>query len=198
MESTSQDSMKNIKIYGHVSAIPETIASLLGGAVANEIDSEADAAVFAINPAAGIDGETINLWRGFDELQTPRIVVVTVLDGMEMDFDDAVLVANRVFDPLVTPYLVLHGDSGTPIGTISLSDLSTRDYSTTPPTNGHPDEELQTLVKDFQEEYLEHMVEMEEGAFAAGILFPAIPINPVNGLGIDIARQYLAQLPSRS
>lgn len=198
MESTSQDAMKNIKIYGHVSATPETIASLLGGAVANEIDSEADAAVFAINPAAGIDAETINLWRGFDELQTPRIVVVTVLDGMEMDFDDAVLVANRVFDPLVTPYLVLHGDSGTPIGTISLMDLSTRDYSTTPPTNGHADEELQTLVKDFQEEYLEHMVEMEEGAFGAGILFPAIPINPVNGLGIDIARQYLAQLPSRS
>ena len=198
MESTSQDAMKNIKIYGHVSATPETIAQLLGGVVSDEADPEVDVAIFAINPAAGIDAATIELWGSFDELQTPRMVLVTVLDGMEMDFDDAVLVANRVFDPLVTPYLVLHGDSGTPIGTISLTDLSTRDYSSNPPVNGHADEELQTLVKDFQAEYLELMVEMEDGAFAAGILFPAIPINPVNGLGIDIAKSYLAELPSSS
>ena len=198
MESTSQDAMKNIKIYGHVSATPETIAQLLGGVVSDEADPEVDAAIFAVNPAAGIDASTIELWRSFDELQTPRMVLVTVLDGMEMDFDDAVLVANRVFDPLVTPYLVLHGDSGTPIGTISLTDLSTRDYSSNPPVNGHADEELQTLVKDFQEEYLELMVEMEDGAFAAGILFPAIPINPVNGLGLDIAKRYLVELPSSS
>ena len=198
MESTSQDAMKNIKIYGHVSATPETIAQLLGGVVSDEADPEVDVAIFAVNPAAGIDASTIELWRSFDELQTPRMVLVTVLDGMEMDFDDAVLVANRVFDPLVTPYLVLHGDSGTPIGTISLTDLSTRDYSSNPPVDGHANEELQTLVKDFQEEYLELMVEMEDGAFAAGILFPAIPINPVNGLGLDIAKSYLAELPSSS
>jgi hypothetical protein len=198
MESTSQDAMKNIKIYGHVSATPETIAQLLGGVVSDEADPDVDIAVFAVNPAAGIDSSTIELWRSFDELQTPRMVLVTVLDGMEMDFDDAVLVANRVFDSLVTPYLVLHGDSGTPIGTISLTDLSTRDYSSNPPVDGHADEELQTLVKDFQEEYLELMVEMEDGAFAAGILFPAIPINPVNGLGLDIAKSYLDELPSSS
>jgi hypothetical protein len=53
-------------------------------------------------------------------------------------------------------------------------------------------------VKDFRDEYLEQMVEMEDGAFAAGILFPAIPVNPANGMGLDIAREYLNQLPSRS
>jgi hypothetical protein len=41
-------------------------------------------------------------------------------------------------------------------------------------------------------------MEMEDGAFAAGILFPAIPINPANGLGLEIIKQYLDQLPSRS
>ena len=188
--------MKSIKIYGHVSATPEKIAEILGGTVAREADPECDVAIFAINPSAGIDNETIELWRSFEELQTPRMVLVTVLDGMEMDFDDAVLVANRVFDPLVTPYLVLHGESGSPIGLISLTNLTTRDYSTNPMTIGESDAELQELVKDFQEEYLEQMVEMEEGAFAAGILFPAIPINPSNGMGIDIAHEYLEQLPS--
>jgi translation elongation factor EF-G len=187
--------MKSIKIYGHISATPEQFAKIFGGEVSTVVDPECDVAIFLINPSAGIDNPTIEAWRGFEEIQTPRMVLVTVLDGMEMDFDDAVLVANRVFDPLVTPYLVLHGESGTPIGTISLADLTTRDYSTNPPTIGESDSELQELVKDFQEEYLEQMVEMEDGAFAAGILFPAIPVNPINGMGIDIAEEFLGQLP---
>ena len=190
--------MKSIKIYGHVSAMPEQFAQILGGSVASDVDPECDVAIFLINPSAGIDNATIDAWRGFDEYQTPRMVLVTVLDGMEMDFDDAVLVANRVFDPLVTPYLVLHGESGSPIGTISLSDLTTRDYSTNPPTVGESDVELQELVKDFQEEYLDQMVEMDEGAFAAGILFPALPVNPSNGMGLDIVKNYLNELPSSS
>lgn len=190
--------MKSIKIYGHVSAMPEQFAQILGGYVDSEVDPLCDVAIFLINPSAGIDGATIERWHAFDEFQTPRMVLVTVLDGMEMDFDDAVLLANRVFDPLVTPYLVLHGESGTPIGTISLNDLSTRDYSTTPPTVGQSDVELQELVKEFQEEYQEQMLEMDEGAFAAGILFPAIPVNPLNGMGLDIVNEYLSELPSGS
>ena len=178
--------------------MPEQFAQILGGSVASEVDPECDVAIFLINPSAGIDNATIDAWRGFDEYQTPRMVLVTVLDGMEMDFDDAVLVANRVFDPLVTPYLVLHGESGSPIGTISLTDLTTRDYSTNPPTVAESDAELQELVKDFREEYLDQMVEMEEGAFAAGILFPALPVNPSNGMGLDIVQNYLDELPSSS
>lgn len=197
MSSTTPDAKKNVKIFGHVSASPEKIALLIGAEVASEVDPECDAAIFVINPSAGIDPRTIELWHEFDELQTPRIVVVTVLEGMEMDFDDAVLLANRVFDPLVTPYLVLHGENGSPIGTISLTDLSTRDYSTTPVTVGVADDELKELVKDFQEEFQDQMIEMEEGAFAAGILFPAIPVNSSNGLGLDILAGYLGELPSR-
>jgi translation elongation factor EF-G len=190
--------MKSIKIYAHVSATPEQFAQKLGGEVASTVDPECDVAIFAINPGAGIDGQTIELWRQFDEYQTPRMVLVTVLEGMEMDFDDAVLVANRVFDPVVTPFLVLHGESGDPIGTVSLADLSTMDYSTNPPTEGTCDEELAELVKDFQEEYRDHIMEMEDGAFAAGILFPALPVNLSNGLGIDLVMSYLDQLPGRS
>ena len=198
MSSTTQDAVKSIKIYGHVSAMPEKIAELLGGTVSQEADPESDVAIFVINPAAGIDNSTIEIWRGFDEFQTPRMVLVTVLDGMEMDFDDAVLVANRVFDSLVTPYLVLHGDSGTPIGVISLADMRTTDYSTVPPTADIADQELQEIVRDFRDEYLDQMMEMESGAFAAGILFPAIPINPTNELGLQEVREFLAELPSSS
>lgn len=198
MNSTSHDAVKSINIYGHISAQPEQMAQVFGAKVATTVDPSCDVAIFAINPAAGIDNETINIWREFDELQTPRLIVVTVLDGMELDFDDAVMVANRVFDQTVTPYLVLHGDTGSPIGTISLIDYKTTDYSTHPPTVADADEELRGVVEEFRDEYLERIEEMEDGAFSAGILFPAIPVNLTNKLGVDLVEKYLAELPSRS
>ena len=198
MNSTSLDAVKSIFIYGHVSAHPEQIAEAFGGQVAKDVDPTCDIAIFAINPAAGIDPETIELWRGFDEYQTPRLITVTVLDGMEMDFDDAVMLANRVFDQTITPYLVLHGESGSPIGIISLSNFQTIDYSTNPPTIGEADEELREVVEEFREEYLERIDEMEHGAFAAGILFPAIPLNLSNSLGVNEIKTYIAELPSSS
>lgn len=198
MNSTSLDAVKSIFIYGHVSAHPEQIAEAFGGQVAKDVDPTCDVAIFAINPAAGIDPKTIELWRGFDEYQTPRLIAVTVLDGMEMDFDDAVMLANRVFDQTITPYLVLHGESGSPIGIISLSNFQTIDYSTNPPTIGEADEELREVVEEFREEYLERIDEMEHGAFTAGILFPAIPLNLSNSLGVNEIKAYIAELPSSS
>jgi hypothetical protein len=195
MPSSSTERVIHASIYGHVSATPELFATLFDAHHEKTVNHEADVAVFLINPAAGIDGETIENWRALDEVQMPRLVVITVMEGMELDFDDAVMVANRVLDSVVTPYLVLHGENGTPIGTISLSNFETIDYSTEPKTIAHADLELQELVTEFRSEYLEQMIEMEEGAFAAGILFPAIPVNPSNGLGVDIVKQYLSELP---
>lgn len=197
MSSSSTGTDIHASIYGHVSATPELFATLFDAHCEKSVNFDADVAIFLVNPSAGIDNETINQWRALDEVQIPRLVVITVMEGMELDFDDAVMVANRVFDPMVTPYLVLHGENGTPIGTISLSNLETVDYSTNPKTLAVADTELQDLVAEFREEYLDQMIEMEDGAFSAGILFPAIPVNPANGLGIDIVKDYLKELPGR-
>lgn len=198
MNSTSLGAVKSINIYGHVSAHPEQIADVFGGVVQKVVDPSCDVAIFAVNPAAGIDNETIEMWRAFDEYQTPRLIAVTVLDGMELDFDDAVMLANRVFDQTITPYLVLHGENGSPIGTISLATFKTTDYSTNPPSIADADEELIEVVEEFRDEYLERIEEMEDGAFAAGIIFPAIPLNLANGLGVDVIQSYLDELPSSS
>jgi hypothetical protein len=198
MPSTSAERVIHASIYGHVSATPELFAALFDAHHEKTINYEADVAIFLVNPAAGIDADTIENWRSLDEVQMPRMVVVTVMEGMELDFDDAVMVANRVFDSVVTPYLVLHGENGTPIGTISLDNFETIDYSSEPKTVAQADAELQELVSEFREEYLEQMMEMGDGAFAAGILFPAIPVNPVNGLGVDIVKRYLSELPGSS
>ena len=53
-------SYKRIHIYGHVSAQPQAIANLFDAQLASEIIAESDLAIFAINPAAGIDQKTID------------------------------------------------------------------------------------------------------------------------------------------
>lgn len=198
MASPISSRVKRIHIYGHVSASPQAVASAFSAQVALAPQGESDLAIFAINPSAGIDIETIAHWSALDEFQIPRLVVVNGLDGHEMDFEDAVMVATRVFDQLVTPYLVLHDDDGEPAALIRLQDLQILDYSTMPPTLRASEAEHEELVREFRDEYLEMMTEMEDGAFAAGIIFPAIPINLAKGIGVDIVQEFIDSLPSSS
>ena len=198
MSSPSADAVKRIHVYGHASASPQAVASTFSGTVAASPESESDLAIFAINPAAGIDQETIENWAALDDFQIPRLVVVNGLDGQELDFEDAVMVANRVFTQLVTPYLVLHDDGGEPTALIRLQDLQIIDYSQTPARIRASDPEHEELVREFREEYFELTSEMDDGAFAAGILFPAIPINLIKGIGVDVVREYINLLPSSS
>jgi translation elongation factor EF-G len=198
MSSPSADAVKRIHVYGHASASPQAVAATFSGTVAASPESESDLAIFAINPAAGIDQETIENWAALDDFQIPRLVVVNGLDGQELDFEDAVMVANRVFTQLVTPYLVLHDDEGEPTALIRLQDLQIIDYSQTPAHIRASDPEHEELVREFREEYFELTSEMDEGAFAAGILFPAIPINLIKGIGVDVVREYINLLPSGS
>jgi len=153
-----------------------------------------DCAIFVINPAMGIDQATIDLWRSIDEFQTPRIVVVTQLENQEADFDDAVMLANRVFDHVATPYLVLHDDAGIPCALISLETMRVTDYTTVPALESACEHEHETLVQEFRDEYLELSTSMGEGAFAAGLLFPAIPLWIQKGVGVDIVKEYLNQI----
>ena len=183
-----------IHVYGHASAEPEMVAETFGALYTQEVHSQSDLAIFAINPSAGVDQETIALWAELDEFQIPRLVVVTHLEKQEADFDDAVMIANRVFSPMATPFLVLHDESGLPIALISLSDLTIIDYSTTPPTTGLCEPEHETLVQEFRDEYIELVQASGEDAFAAGLLFPAIPLWIEKGIGVDIVKRYIDQI----
>ena len=183
-----------IHVYGHASAEPELVAKTFHGVFTQEVHSDSDVAIFAINPSAGVDQATIDLWTELDEFQIPRLVVVTHLEKQEADFDDAVMIANRVFSPMATPFLVLHDESGLPIALISLADLSIIDYSTAPPTTRMSDPEHQTLVQEFRDEYLELVQSSGDQAFTAGLLFPAIPLWIEKGIGVDIVKRYIEEL----
>jgi hypothetical protein len=198
MSSPSANAVKRIHVYGHASASPQTVATAFGASFTGSPESESDLAIFAINPSAGIDQQAIENWAALDDFQIPRMVVVNGLEGQELDFEDAVMVANRVFDQLVTPYLVLHDDGGEAAALIRLQDLQIIDYTKNPPQLRASDPEHEELVREFREEYFDLTSEMDEGAFAAGILFPAIPINLIKGIGVDVVQSYIDLLPSSS
>ena len=190
----SQINDLRIHVYGHMSADPAQVASAFNAQVSETAESESDLAIFAIDPSAGIDQATIDLWQSLDEYQVPRLVVVTHLEKLEADFDDAVMIATRVFDQMITPYLVVHDDAGMPAALIGLSNLEIIDYSTNPTTIKNSEEEHQTLVQEFRVEYLELLEASGEDAFSAGLLFPAVPLWIERGIGVDIVNDYIQQL----
>ena len=190
----SQINDLRIHVYGHLSADPAQVASMFNAQISQIAVPESDLAIFAIDPSAGIDQVTIDLWQSLDEFQVPRLVVVTHLEKLEADFDDAVMIASRVFDQMITPYLVLHDEAGIPAALISLSDLQISDYSTNPNTVRDSDEEHQTLVQEFRDEYLALLADSGDNAFEAGLLFPAIPLWIERGIGVDIVQSYIKKL----
>ena len=190
----SQINDLRIHVYGHTSADPDQVAAQFGAQTSQIAVAESDLAIFTIDPSAGIDQATIDMWQALDEYQVPRLVVVTHLEKLEADFDDAVMIATRVFDQMITPFLVLHDEAGMPAALIGLSDLQIIDYSTTPKTLKNSEEEHQTLVQEFRDEYLELLAASGENAFSAGLLFPAIPLWIERGIGVDIVNEYIQQL----
>jgi translation elongation factor EF-G len=190
----SQINDLRIHVYGHLSADPAQVAAVFKAHFSETAVPESDLAIFAIDPSAGIDQATIKLWQSLDEYQVPRLVVVTHLEKLEADFDDAVMIATRVFDQMITPYLVLHDEVGMPAALISLSDLQITDYSTDPKTIKSSEEEHQTLVQEFRDEYLELLADSGDNAFEAGLLFPAIPLWIERGIGVDIVEGFIKKL----
>ena len=190
----SQINDLRIHVYGHDSADPAQVATVFNAQFSEIAEPESDLAIFAIDPSAGIDQATIDLWQSLDEYQVPRLVVVTHLEKLEADFDDAVMIATRVFDQMTTPYLVLHDEGGLPVALIGLADLQIIDYSTQPSVSRSSDAEHKTLVQEFRDEYLELVASAGEKAFSAGLLFPAIPLWIERGIGIDIVEGFIQQL----
>jgi hypothetical protein len=183
-----------VHIYGHESAFLSEIAAHFNGEIADTAQVESDLAIFAINPNTGISPETIAIWESLDDYLLPRLIVVTGLTGNDGDFDDAVMLANRVFEKCVTPFLVLHDEDGSPCALISLNDLQITNYQSGATEVLESADEHKTLVSEFRDEYLLAIDQMGPAAFSAGLLFPAIPVDFNTGLGVNEVKSYLDQL----
>jgi translation elongation factor EF-G len=184
-------SRAKIAIMGQKSA---ELASALGiEAVGFE---EADGAIFVVSANDGIVSADLETWRTARDLYIPSLVVISDLSSSEIDFEDMSAIASKMLDPIVTPYLVLHGDDGAPAALISLESLEVSDYSAPQVTKRAADPEHEELVAEFRTEYLEAVEDAGENSFQAGLLFPALPWIEKTKMGINEIKEYLKLIPA--
>lgn len=146
--------------------------------------SSIDAFVLLVDARSGISAGMIRCWQFFAERQYPRLLLVQGIEFAESDFDDIVLIANRVLEEFATPYLVLHDDLGQPSGLIELRTNTVTDYSGSGIVEYTADTDLQNLVSEFKHEQDEIEIEISEGAFLEGTRAIALPIGEVKPIGL--------------
>ncbi len=186
-------SRAKIAIIGQKSA---ELASALG---IEAVDfEEADGAIFVVSANDGIVSADLETWRTARDLYIPSLVVISDLSSSEIDFEDMSAIASKMLDPIVTPYLVLHGDDGAPAALISLESLEVSDYSAPQLTKRAADPEHQELVAEFRSEYLQALEDAGENSFQAGLLFPALPWIEKTKMGINEIKEYLKLVPTIS
>ena len=160
-------------------------------------DSKIDLFALLVDARTGISTEMIELWQHYQERQFPRIMIVQGIEFSESDFDDIVLIGNRVLEPFATPFLVLHDDLGIPTALISLEDNLVHDYSGVEANRFSADSELVELVSDFQEEYLQLYKELGDDGFFQGIFAIAIPVGSSKPFGIEELNRIIESLAKR-
>ena len=197
-----------IVLVGHPSSHPRAVAEKLQLSSAQVVElagpvdidteiSQSDLFVLVISAKTGVSAEMTSTWNIASEKQVPRIVIVNGLEMNETDFDDIVLIANRILESVITPYLVLHDEVGEPVGLISLSDNQVRDYSSGVVNIYPADSELQSLVAEFKEELEESTIEFDSSAFQAGLIVPALPFVASRNIGVAEFQAYLELLTKR-
>ena len=169
----------------------------------------ADAAIFVVSAADGIDPTTQVLWNECKRAGLPRAVVVTKLDAEHSDFDGAVAGIKDSFGDGVHPaYLPLKDAKGEVVGNLSLLTRRVHDYSSGTRTSrdATPDEVAQ--MESFRSDYVESIITESEdddlleryfdgadlgadeivkdlmSAMYHGSFFPVVPVL-TSGVGIE-------------
>jgi len=170
------------------------LASALGTS-SSDLES-ADVAIFLVSAKDGIVRADSDKWLMARDLYIPSIVVITDLSAAnDTDFEDMAAIAGRILDPVVTPYLVLHLDDGSPVALIDLATQEIREYVSGSLTTRTSEYEHQEVIAEFREEYLEQLEAAGEDAFENGLLYPAIPWIHGNPMGLIEIAEYLNRIP---
>jgi elongation factor G len=178
----------------------------------------ADAALFTVSAAEGVDGLTRMLWEECAAVGTPRAVVITKIDHQRGDFADALAACRDAFGDAVAPLYLPVGDGQTGIrGLIGLLSERFYDYSggsrqEQDPEPGDADriEEsrsalIEAIIQESEDEslmdrYLEGeaidakvLIEDLEKAVARGSFYPVIPASAPLGIGMPELLEVMTQ-----
>ncbi len=165
----------------------------------------ADAAVFVLSAADGIDEATRMLWRECALVGMPRAIAVSKLETQRSDFAATVATARRVFgdaQPLYFP--LVDGDSVA--GIIDL--LSQKIHTGAGGTERAPDEDEAALIAEYRGDLIESIIEESEDeallerylggeeidesslegdlrtAISSASFFPLVPVHAITDVGI--------------
>ncbi|MDX6245207.1 MAG: elongation factor [Frankiales bacterium] len=130
----------------------------------------ADAALFVVSAADGIDGATQQLWDECADVGMPRAVVITRLDSPRADFERMVAICQRVLTQshdspsasLLPLYLPLESDDGHVGGLIGLLSQRISDYSSGTRVERDPDDEHIPLIADARDALIEAIIAESE------------------------------------
>lgn len=132
----------------------------------------ADAALFVVSAADGVDGATRLVWEECAAVGMPRAIVVTHLDAARADFDEMAAVCQRAFggddpDAVIPLYLPLLGgerpDGTAPVhGLVGLLTRRLFDYSSGSRTEHAPGEEHTRLIEDARNRLIEGIIAQSE------------------------------------
>ncbi|HVY09386.1 MAG TPA: elongation factor G-like protein EF-G2 [Mycobacteriales bacterium] len=123
----------------------------------------ADAALFVVSAADGIDGTTQMIWDECATVGMPRAVVITRLDSPRADYDATLAACQSSFGDGVLPiYLPLHGDGDDVAGLIGLLSQQIFDYSDGKRTQRDPDPEHLPLIAEHRNTLIEGIIAESE------------------------------------
>jgi len=178
----------------------------------------ADAALFTVSAADGIDGLTRMLWDECAAAGTPRAVVITKIDHQRGDFDESLTACREAFGDSVAPlYLPVIGDSGAVSGLTGLLSERFYDYSGGSREERDPDPGqagriadyrgalIESIIQESEDESLmdrylndEHidvkvLIEDLEKAVARGTFYPVLAAAATHGIGLAELLEVMTQ-----
>jgi len=168
----------------------------------------ADAALFVVSAADGVDGATVLLWDECAAIGMPRAVAVTKLDAGRADFEDTVAICQRVFgEGVMAIYLPLHGEDEAIIGNLGLLSQQIYDYTSGQRVERRAEDEHRELIEVNRADLIEAIIQESEDdtlldrylggeeidvdvvmgdlltAVSRGRLYPVIPVSTETGVG---------------
>ncbi|MFI9065915.1 elongation factor G-like protein EF-G2 [Streptomyces sp. NPDC053429] len=132
----------------------------------------ADAALFVVSAADGIDGATRMVWDECEAVGMPRAIVITHLEAARADYTQMTTVCGEIFggedpDAVIPLYLPLHGPAGpdghAPVtGLLGLLSQRVYDYSSGERVERDPDPAELALISEARSRLIEGIIAESE------------------------------------